>query len=373
MYKIQIGGTEHEIDSLSDRPDREIKKIKIILTDRNFEIGRVRSLLNAAIEENSLTTTLCKEIYQAILDGCFSFNLIRKISGWLKTGKKGGDSFSNIMKLMFYGTDLQRFSEYENRTVVPNFKEIFISWLTEVFRKQSEEISKNLMIINGREITPEIFKLDDSKLNRQGLFEFAMDVAEQIGIHAAFVIKTDETEYLESWFEPNSQVMYFPEWQIDEKLALNQFRGTRGAVLHEAAHAIFPDWTYILRKDETDEELLLMHEIANVIDDIKVEEKMIKHFSVDKTDFSQTLLNMFSRLSSEEVEDFFQNGINLLHFLICVYFRNLDPNVFKGRAISSSVIEKFETEIIPVIDRFLISDGTARDSAFEIIDIIRGG
>ena len=74
------------------------------------------------------------------------------------------------------------------------------------------------MIFNNREITKELFVLDDSKLNRVGLYEYAMYIGENLGVDYCFVIQPNGEQLEHASYSPEENNVFIPSRFIDEGL-----------------------------------------------------------------------------------------------------------------------------------------------------------
>ena len=138
MYQTQLNDNILDKTRIRTLSDKHLKRIRLVIIDPHFDIDRIRMLMDAAQAANVQTAAICEDISKAILTGYISFRLIRQLSGWITTSKSGGDSISEIIRSLFYGINLQRFSAYNNATVLPNFREIFIPWLISVMKYQED-------------------------------------------------------------------------------------------------------------------------------------------------------------------------------------------------------------------------------------------
>jgi len=151
------------------------------------------------------------------------------------------------------------------------------------------------MIFNNREITPDLFKLADKRFNRLGLIFYMKSLEKSLGVKYHYYddierdgkkIKT--VDWLSSMDcrgcgHPFSGVVISPEL-IAVGLTENQYRAAKGIIDHETGHVFWFDTSYDLI-DLEDSKREVIYLIAAIIDDIRVEQRMIKEFGVDGNNF----------------------------------------------------------------------------------------
>jgi hypothetical protein len=141
-WKIQLDGKNldaiGEIDLLTDA---EIKRICFILDGDHFDRDEIKSLLEKGRKPRtrgatkSVLDSVCNKLEEALTNGIFEFDLFPIISGWFETGptKPGGNLLEIIIKKLFYDQIFARFTELNNKQLVPDFSKIFLPWLREIF------------------------------------------------------------------------------------------------------------------------------------------------------------------------------------------------------------------------------------------------
>ena len=100
------------------------------------------------------------------------------------------------------------------------------------------------MTCSGKELTKDIFYLQDSKFNPEDLYEYAMNLGSHIGFEYEFIID------------------------------------------NEAGHVIWPDTSCFKNNNEDDPDWEFIWDIGNSsIDDIRIERKLTNMFLVDANNF----------------------------------------------------------------------------------------
>ena len=225
------------------------------------------------------------------------------------------------------------------------------------------------MIFNGNIISEEIFHLEADKLNRLGLYEYAMNLASHLGVEYAFAIQQDGTQLKTACYNPEENLVLIPVWAIDEELTEKEYRATKGLIDHETGHVFWQDRSYYYNlsdKSEENDKLSLIYLIGNIVDDIRVERRLVNEFNLDEGNFRHTAEVIYKHFQNV---DLINNDILLLFFLVNVYYRNISYD--EKTKVPLIACELFVNRIIPIIDRFIVYDEKAGETAKEIIGVWR--
>ena len=225
------------------------------------------------------------------------------------------------------------------------------------------------MIFNGNVISEETFRLEDDKLNRLGLYEYAMNLGSHLGVKYKFAIYPDGEQYETSSYNPKDNLVLIPAWAIDEGLTEKEYRATKGLIDHEAGHIFWSDPSYLYtpsNSDQDNDELSLVCDIGNMIDDIRIERRLSTEFKVDESNFRHTVEVLYKQL---QYADLINDDILLLSFLVNIYYRNISYD--EKTRVPLIAYELFVNRLIPIIDRFIVSDEKAGETAKEIIGVWR--
>jgi len=224
------------------------------------------------------------------------------------------------------------------------------------------------MIFNGNIISEETFRLEDDKLNRYGLYEYAMNLGSYLGVKYAFTEEPDGKPHETACFDPEDNLVMIPAWAIDEGLTEKEYKATKGFIDHETGHVLWPDCSYLINnaKDEAENEKeKLIWNIGNMIDDIRVERRLVNQFQIDEGNF--TYLSELFYKDMHEITNLRYEDVDLLFFMVNIYYRKILRH--KKIQLSSIVNEAFVNRLMPIIDRFIDSDEKAGETAKEIIDV----
>ena len=81
---------------------------------------------------------------------------------------------------------------------------------------------------NNREITKELFFLEDSNLTREGLYEYAMNIGENLRVDYCFAVKPNGEQLEQASYSPKENNVLIPSRFIDEGLTEREYRVTKG-------------------------------------------------------------------------------------------------------------------------------------------------
>jgi hypothetical protein len=162
-----------------------------------------------------------------------------------------------------------------------------------------------------------------------------------------------------------------PSRFIAENLTEKEYRAAKGIIDHETGHVRWPDISYLPSNNEDDEDSGLIYDIGTIIDDIRIERKMNKEFRVDKDNFRYYFENFIKNMTEYEIDEYLRN--NLFAFSVSRRYRGIDISFLPNRPIpiSTGFFQFFKDMVIPIIDRFIVSDEKGGDVAREILQIWR--
>jgi len=226
------------------------------------------------------------------------------------------------------------------------------------------------MIFNGNIISEKTFHLEDDKLNRQGLYDYAMNIGSHLGVNYTFAEQPNGEQFETAFYTPDENLVVIPAWTIDEGLTEKEYKAAKGMIDHETGHVLWSDDSYLIiptLDDAGNEEENLIWDIGNMIDDIRIEHRLANQFQIDESNFTH-LSELFNK-DLPEIIDFSYGDIFLLLFMINFYYRKI--TCYKNIKIPLIVNEIFVNKLIPIIDRFIDSDEKAGETAKEIIEVWR--
>jgi hypothetical protein len=238
------------------------------------------------------------------------------------------------------------------------------------------------MFFNGKEIDPAIFKLEDDRLNSQGLNEYAWNISENLGVKYCSpnevnvdgkTIKT--LDYLKSMncpaiYNPIDGVIISPKC-FDEGLTEKQYRVTKGVIDHETGHIFWFDSSYLPDNNENDGDRESIHTIGSIIDDLRIEHRMINEFGVDGNNF-KLCFEQQNTFSESELDIEFQDPTSWLGFYILInkIYRGIDISFLGNRKFPGKLLY-LESRFKSIIDSLIISDDRkVADAAREIFELL---
>jgi hypothetical protein len=83
-----------------------------------------------------------------------------------------------------------------------------------------------------------MFELDDCKLNPDGLYEYAMNIGEKLGVKYIVAVHTNGDEYESSEYIPDKRIIILPARFFQENLPMRDYKALKGTIDHETAHVI---------------------------------------------------------------------------------------------------------------------------------------
>jgi hypothetical protein len=214
-----------------------------------------------------------------------------------------------------------------------------------------------------------LFSLDDAKLNRQGLYEYALNIGENLGVKYIFVEGPNGEQWETSEFDPNENKVSIPSRFIDDNLSEREYRATKGAIDHETAHVLWPDPSYLLGNNKNDSNRELIWDIGNLIDDLRIEHRLVREYQVDANNFKY----LKERLLTEQIdssEERQYNLIGLLDLYLNIRYRKIDNSFLQGIMVGQDLLECLNDKITPIIDRFIDSDEKTKKTAQAIIKLL---
>ena len=228
------------------------------------------------------------------------------------------------------------------------------------------------MTFNGNTFNEKTFLLEEDKLNPDGLYDYAMNLASLMGVEYKFAIKPNGEHFELAECSADENYVLIPAWAIDEGLTETEYRATKGLIDHETGHFFWQDHSYLYNpsdNDGEDNELELIYDIGNMIDDIRIERRLINRFLIDKGIFKDMVEVYYKKLPPNL--DLCNDDLLLLSFLINVRYRKIDYSRYEKVIIPGYFNDLFLNQLIPIIDRFIDSDESAGETAREIIGVWR--
>ena len=229
----------------------------------------------------------------------------------------------------------------------------------------------------AKKFTKELFELDDSKLNPAGLLEYANNIGKKLGVKYIFGENADGSQWERPEYYDNKKTIYIPNKFLNNAFTENELRAAKGAIDHETGHAIWVDNSFLPQRNEEDKDKTLIWDIGNIIDDIRVEFKMVKEFGVDKNNFR--CLADYTDNDSEteavfsmEYEDFIKLDDDPRMVVLVVHFYWMVSDVYrgmKGKKICDKILS-IKHKLIPIIDNFIVSDDKAAVTARKILALL---
>jgi len=224
------------------------------------------------------------------------------------------------------------------------------------------------MIFKGKEITNELFFLDDSRLNPLGLEEYANNIGEKLGIKYAFAIKMNGEQYETALYSSDDNTVIIPARFVEKGLSEKVYRATKGAIDHETGHVLWPDDSYFSEKNENNKDKDIIENIGRIIDDIRIERKMIQEFGVDKKNFKYftelLYIGFIPRADS-------MTGILVtnLSWMVNEIYRDTNSSFLKNYKISGKILY-LKSKLITIIDNYLVSGEKTVDVARKILVLL---
>ena len=225
------------------------------------------------------------------------------------------------------------------------------------------------MIYNGKEIPKELFILGKSDLNPGGLWGYAKKIREHFEIKIVFAEKPDGTQYETAEYFPDDKLILIPSRFVYEGLSENDYLAAKGAIDHEIGHVLCVDESYLYKNNKDDEDKELIYDFGNIIDDIRNEQRMTEKFGVDKNNFKILSENIRNYLEPNNFRNVFLDIEMLFSLAVCITYRDSDIKYYKKENVNQW--DLFQNKLKPIIDNFLQSDGDAKDTAKEIINLLR--
>jgi hypothetical protein len=221
-----------------------------------------------------------------------------------------------------------------------------------------------------KNLNKDIFTLDETGLNRRGLYAYALNIGENLGVEYVFVEYSNGEKYETSEFALDENRVMIPSRFIDENLTERAYRATKGAIDHETAHVLWPDPSYLPDNNTDDEDREIIWDIGNMIDDIRIEHRMVREYQVDANNFRYLKEKLLAEQPDlkEEIQN---NPIYLIDLYLNNCYRKIDNSYSQGIKVTQDFAKVLTEEIAPVIDRFIDSDEKAGDTAREILRILR--
>ena len=223
------------------------------------------------------------------------------------------------------------------------------------------------MIFNGREITKELFFLDDSNLNPEGLYGYALRLAENLGINYLIVENLNDEPYDSADYWPDENDVTIAAIFFDKNRTKEEYKITKGLIDHETGHALWPDTSYFFKNndDKNQDEKNLIYDVGNLIDDIRIERRLAKNFLVDKNNFRLMMEMKINNFNESKINNFFFDIFQMVTFATNITYRETIISFYGEGNVSKWGF--FNNSIKPLIDRFLESNDNAGDTAKEII------
>ena len=230
------------------------------------------------------------------------------------------------------------------------------------------------MTFNAKEIHKELFELNDSKLTPAGLLEYANNIGKKLGVEYIFGENTDGSQWERPEYHDDKKTIYIPIKFLNNVFTENELRAAKGAIDHEAGHAIWIDNSFLPQRNKKDKDKTLIWDIGNIIDDIRVECKMVKEFGVDKNNFRCLADYTDDDPETEAVfsmdnEDLIKLDDDSKMVVLVVHFYWMVSDIYrgiKGKKICDKMLF-LKPKLISIIDDFVVSDDKAADTARKIL------
>jgi len=233
-----------------------------------------------------------------------------------------------------------------------------------------------MLIPNNKEIPQDLFILDTSKLNPHGLLEYANNIGKKLGVEYIFGENPDGSQWERPQYHDGKKIIHIPIRFLNNVFTENELRAAKGAIDHEAGHAMWVDNSFLLQRNENDKDMVLICDIGNIIEDVRVEYKMVKEFGVDKNNFR--CLSDFTDDDPETEAVFSMKNEDIIKLddesrmvVLVVHFYWMISDVYrdiKGKKICDKILY-LKPELISVIDNFIDSDDEAADTARKILTL----
>lgn len=225
------------------------------------------------------------------------------------------------------------------------------------------------MTFNNREITKELFFLDDSNLNPSGLYAYDLNIGRNLGVEYLVWETLNNEPYEGANYWPDEKEVSISSMFFNEDLTEKEYKVTKGIIDHETGHVLWLDRSYLFDDSESNKEHGAIWDFGNLIDDIRIERRMVNEFHVDKNNFKHMIEGKFNNFNESKINDaFFDIGQMVTFATNITYRKTIIPFYGEGNVSKWSL---FTDEIKPMIDRFLESNEGAVDTAKEIICLIK--
>jgi len=232
------------------------------------------------------------------------------------------------------------------------------------------------MLDLSKEINNDIFILDGSMYNPEGLLNYTKKIEENLGVKTDF-IKNMKSFDLDAaaLCDTNLNKIYLLEHYIRDGLSEKEYRAVKGLIDHEIGHLFWNDRSYLKYRSgyyNKEKGKSAFYLISALIDDIKVERYMINKFSVDKFNFkyaAEVFIYNEAAFPEAGLEDIFCKDMQILNYLINERYRKIEIPHIKNRAlISSATYQNFMDLFVPYIDLFLLFNEKAVETVRRILN-----
>ena len=226
------------------------------------------------------------------------------------------------------------------------------------------------MNFNGKEITSELFVLDDSKFNPLGLMEYANNIGESLGIEYAFAEGPNGEQFDTASYDADDKLVIIPSRYVFDDLSKNEYLATKGVIDHETGHVLWPDSSYFYGNHENEEDKKVIYDIGNIIDDIRVERKVAEEFGIDRDNFKYFANSL---LFNEPITDDDPKMVILtmnLAWMVNANYRGADSSLLKNQKISGKILY-LEKKLISIIDEYLSSGDSTIKYVRKILELLK--
>jgi hypothetical protein len=209
------------------------------------------------------------------------------------------------------------------------------------------------------------FHLSGKDLNSKGLQEYALKIGEKLGIEVVCVEDLDTPQFI-----PHDQKICLPVSLLDENLNERKYREMKGAIDHEFAHVLWPDFSYLNGENGTVHPLI--HDIGTMIDDIRIERRMAEKYFIDPVNFRYLAESLWNTVVEQDNKILKNDAMTSLALLVSIHYREVNISVTENPLEYDPNMEQlFNKQIKNIIDSFINTNNKAADVASEIIDILQ--
>jgi hypothetical protein len=226
------------------------------------------------------------------------------------------------------------------------------------------------MLFNDREIPDNLFELENDKLNPQGLYNYAKDIEEHLGVKYIFVEYADGSQPETAEYFPDENEVHIPACFIKENLTEKEYRAAKGIIDHETGHIRWPDRSYLTDNNEDDEDREIIYDIGNFIDDMRIERRMVNEFQVDRNNFKYMYEFLHGNNTELDIPDMAQDLFTWFYWFVNEEYRGVDLS-FLGNRKTPGKIFFLMPNLMAIVDRLIACDGEAREGAREILQLLR--